>query len=232
MKLNQSGFTLVESAIVLAVASLLISATIKGQEVINSTKVKELSVDFKNISLFIYGYQDKFKALPGDDAKAAAHVGASSAGNGNGVLSGNWNSTSISDETYLFWQHVRLAGFVTGTSDSAAADYQPTNALGHAIGIQSGSNCTAVGVPNAGCTASNLTAIKDASGNAIRGAFVFCSTGILGKYVKQLDITMDDGNTDSGAMMATPTANHVNGAAATATGAIDDATQYDVCMSI
>jgi hypothetical protein len=216
----------------MAVASVLISMAVKGQEAINSARVKELSVDFKNIPLLIYDYQDKFKALPGDDAKAAAHVSATTAGNGNGVISGNWNSTNISDESYLFWQHVRLAGLASGTSDIAAAAYRPTNSLGSAIGIQSANHCTAAGVPNAACTSSNLTQIKDAAGNAISGTYVICSSGIPGKYVKQLDLAMDDGHTDSGLMMATPTTNHTIGVAATATNAIDDAILYDVCMGV
>ena len=46
----------------------------KGQELINSAKVKNLATDFKNIPVYIYGYQDKFRALPGDDAQAAEIV--------------------------------------------------------------------------------------------------------------------------------------------------------------
>lgn len=73
---RQSGFTLVEIAIVLVIIGLLLGGVLKGQELINSAKVKNFANDFRNIPLFIYGYQDKYKALPGDDANAAAHVGA------------------------------------------------------------------------------------------------------------------------------------------------------------
>ena len=71
MKRNQSGFTLIEIAIVLVIIGLLLGGVLKGQELINSAKVKNLATDFKNIPVFIYGYQDKFRALPGDDAQAA-----------------------------------------------------------------------------------------------------------------------------------------------------------------
>ena len=79
MKRNQSGFTLIEIAIVLVIIGLLLGGVLKGQELINSAKVKNLATDFKNIPVFIYGYQDKFKALPGDDANccgANGHLGA------------------------------------------------------------------------------------------------------------------------------------------------------------
>jgi hypothetical protein len=43
---------------------------------------------------------------------------------------------------------------------------------------------------------------------------------------------VDDGETDSGSMMATPTTGYVIGASATATKDIDDATTYTVCMGV
>ena len=64
---KQAGFTLVEIAIVLVIIGLLLGGVLKGQELINSAKVKNFATDFRNIPLFIYGYQDKYKSLPGDD---------------------------------------------------------------------------------------------------------------------------------------------------------------------
>ena len=70
MKNQQKGFTLVEIAIVLVIIGLLMGGVLKGQELINSAKVKNLANDFRTIPVFIYGYQDKFKRLPGDDPNA------------------------------------------------------------------------------------------------------------------------------------------------------------------
>jgi prepilin-type N-terminal cleavage/methylation domain-containing protein len=72
---RQSGFTLIEIAIVLVIIGLLLGGILKGQELINSARVKNLATDFRNVPLFIYGYQDKFRALPGDDPAADAHLG-------------------------------------------------------------------------------------------------------------------------------------------------------------
>ena len=47
MKRNQSGFTLIEIAIVLVIIGLLLGGVLKGQELINSAKVKNLAGDFK-----------------------------------------------------------------------------------------------------------------------------------------------------------------------------------------
>ncbi len=227
MNRKQSGFTLIEIAIVLVIIGLLLGGVLKGQELINSARVKNLATDFKNIPVFIYGYQDRFRALPGDDAAVVAHINGTLATTpagtqGNGVINGNWNSTTQTDESYLFWQHVRLAGLAAGSTIVGAADYLPINASGGTIGIQSGTT-----------VAANVPIFSDAAKTLpIRGSYVICSTGILGRFVRQLDIQMDDGNTASGSMMATPVAAYALGAVATATAAIDDAAPYVVCLGV
>lgn len=235
MKRNQSGFTLIEIAIVLVIIGLLLGGVLKGQELINSAKVKNLATDFRNIPVFIYGYQDKFKALPGDDANIATHLSGGAAPvpcaptavakvcvPGNGIIDGAWNATTAAAESYVFWQHVRLAGLTSGSTTTGATDYLPVNAVGGNIGIQSGT--TVVG----DAPIVDLSAIPV----AIRGTYIICSPNILGKFAKQLDIQQDDGNTATGSMMATPTTGYAIGASATATAAIDDAAIYTVCMGV
>jgi prepilin-type N-terminal cleavage/methylation domain-containing protein len=56
-KTKQSGFTLIEIAIVLVIIGLLLGGVLKGQELINSAKVKNLATDFRNIPL--YRFQGK-----------------------------------------------------------------------------------------------------------------------------------------------------------------------------
>jgi prepilin-type N-terminal cleavage/methylation domain-containing protein len=214
MNKQQSGFTLVEIAIVLVIIGLLLGGVLKGQELINSAKVKNFANDFRNIPLFIYGYQDKFRAIPGDDSRAVTNIGASANGDGNGRIGGTWDSTNGADESVLFWEHVRKANLAAGpTALSAVAsvtDFLPKNAEGGIIGIQSG-----VTPPITGMV----------------GSYIVCSQGILGKFVKQLDITMDDGNTAAGSLQAVATAAApAAAAAAVGTAAINDATTYTVCL--
>jgi prepilin-type N-terminal cleavage/methylation domain-containing protein len=236
MRSKQSGFTLVEIAIVLVIIGLLLGGVLKGQELINSAKVKNFANDFRNIPLFIYGYQDKFKALPGDDAAVATtHLGAAVNGvavvkattpagavQGNGVIEGAWNSTAVTDETILFWQHVRLAGLAAGPTAAPTAatieDFRPKNADGGIIGITSGNNSPIIGMA---------------------GTYIVCSEGILGKFAKQLDITMDDGNTTTGSVRVMATGPRDQAAAVAAVNGADlvtnpnfDSTSYTVCMSM
>jgi len=218
-KRNQSGFTLIEIAIVLVIIGLLLGGVLKGQELINSAKVKNLAGDFKNIPVFIYGYQDKYKSLPGDDASAATHITggtictpalANFCASGNGIIDGAWNATSTASESFVFWQHVRLAGFAPGSTDTSATNYLPKNAAGGTVGVTNVANTAITG---------------------LTGAYVICSDAIAGKFAKQLDIILDDGNTATGTMMVTA-AGTATGGTPVATGNIIDDTLYLVCMGV
>ena len=219
MKRNQSGFTLIEIAIVLVIIGLLLGGVLKGQELINSAKVKNLSADFKNTPVFIYGYQDKFKALPGDDANVATHVTGGTActpaaaglcAPGNGIIDGAWNATAITSESFVFWQHVRLAGLAPGPTDTTSADYLPKNTVGGTIGVTNAANTAITGV---------------------KGSYIICSDSIAGKFAKQMDTTLDDGNTAAGSLQVTA-AGTATGGTAVVTGSIVDDTPYLVCMGI
>ena len=215
MKRNQSGFTLIEIAIVLVIIGLLLGGVLKGQELINSARVKNLATDFRNIPVYVYGYQDKFKALPGDDINAVSHVGATGNGGGNGIIDGNWDSTTATDETQLFWQDVRLAGLAPGPT--TGADLLPTNSAGGIIGITNGT-------------------VTDNPVLGLNGTYIICSAGILGKFAKQLDIQMDDGNTASGSMRVIASAARPGAVQQPSidlsTVAGSDALTYTVCMGV
>ena len=217
MKNQQSGFTLVEIAIVLVIIGLLLGGVLKGQELVNSAKVKNLVNDFRGISSFVYAYQDRFRAMPGDDSAAATHVNGGTKATSpadtlaNARINGNWNSTTTTDESYLFWQHVRLAGLATGTPTVGNADYIPRNAEGGAIGITGDPVLTAPAI-------------------AYPGTFYVCSTGIQGRYARQIDSTIDDGNSRTGSVRVLAN-NTASQAEAENVLPADDATLYTVCMA-
>ncbi len=212
---KQTGFTLIELAIVLVIIGLLLGGVLKGQELINSAKVKNMAQDFKNVQVFLYGYQDKFKSVPGDDAAATAHTGCTVAangsctqGDGDSLIEGDWDDVAADNtEAFRFWQHVRLAGLAPGPTNPGDALYEAKNADGGTIGIESVSQFAIAG---------------------LSGAYVVCSESILGKFAKQIDTTLDDGDTDAGSVRAFP-----NGGNAwdDDISGNDDNSPYTVCMA-
>jgi hypothetical protein len=143
--------------------------------------VKNLGTDFRNIPMFIYGYQDKFRALPGDDPQRAATSQAhnATAGNGNGVIEGNWTQLIAPPPTnpVLFWQHVRLAGRSGATTDGRR-HYQPSNAVG-------------------GASASRMALRLPID----RAAPITFARAASGQIRQTIDAQLDDGNTATGTMM-------------------------------
>jgi prepilin-type N-terminal cleavage/methylation domain-containing protein len=113
---SQSGFTLVEIAIVLIIIGLLIGGIIKGQAMIKNAKVKRLVGDIDGMRAAVLTYQDKFGMLPGDENDANTPTGDTNNGDSDGLMDEN-------DEWAI--QDMRLAEIIPGTGTAL-----PKNAFG------------------------------------------------------------------------------------------------------
>ena len=188
MNKSQKGFTLGEIAIVLVIIGLLRGGILKGQEMITQAKIKNVIADVTGVSAAMYGYQDRYRALPGDDKGAGRWTAAPAAapGNGNGVIEGTYGSANAADESRNFWDHLRRAGFVGG-----AGTENPFNAVSGKMGVQTGdgSSATPPGVLGKG-------------GAQFFTGLILCSANLPDKIAISVDSQMDDGVGDAGSVRA------------------------------
>lgn len=202
---KQSGFTLIEIAIVLVIIGLLLGGILKGQELINQAKVKNVANDLNGISAAVYTYQDRYKALPGDDDGAVARwtdLAATKKGNRNGVL----DLSGTEDETQLFWLHLRKAGLISG---DAVSDKPPFNSM------------------------NGLTTVHNGAGG-FTGAVV-CTNTLSAKIAEPVDSQFDDGKPNTGSVRATANNTGTAAAEvaiSTQTAYTDASEPYRICKQI
>jgi prepilin-type N-terminal cleavage/methylation domain-containing protein len=122
MPQRQTGFTLIEIAIVLVIIGLLLGGILKGQELITGAKVRNLISQQDGIKAAFYGFQDRYRALPGDYAAATTNInGAGGNGDGDGQIELAGSATT-KEEYILAWDHLSHAGFINGSYTFATAE--------------------------------------------------------------------------------------------------------------
>jgi len=110
---KQQGFTLIEIAIVLLIIGLLLGGIMKGQSMINSARVRAIANDLVGIEAAWVSFQDRYRSLPGDYAKASTHIV-------EGAVDGDSNArVDSAAESGAVWQHLAGAGFISGNYDGA-----------------------------------------------------------------------------------------------------------------
>ncbi len=172
---KQQGFTLVEIAIVLVIIGILLGGVLKGRELIENAKIANLAKSIEEIRAAVNAYQDRYRALPGDDKKVDKHIttlAASDAGDGDGRIEGSWYSTRNSDESRKLWKHLRASGFLSGEGSE-----QPVHSYGGVVGVQWAN----IGTGNAN---------------------VICLGNLSGDIARIVDNRIDDGVATSGSVRA------------------------------
>lgn len=203
-----------ELAIVLVIIGLLLGGVLKGQEMIENGKIKNLENDMQGVTAAYYAYRDRYNALPGDDLRAGtvgAVVGrwaAATSGNGDGTIgvASNWLQCGVATagENCLFMQHLRLAGLLTGQPNNA----DPINAYGGAIRVTHN-------------TAAGLTALLVGPN--------LCMGNLPSKAAEAVDARFDDGNPGTGNVRAIVGGNNMDPSAGAAPASYIDPNTYTVC---
>lgn len=131
---KQAGFTLIEIAIVLVIIGLLLGGILKGQELITGAKVRNLISQVDGVKAAFFGFQDRYRAYPGDYTQATmniAGVAATGNGDGDGRVENAAATGMCCNESVLVWDHLSHAGFITGAytavAGSGTAATNPSN---------------------------------------------------------------------------------------------------------
>jgi prepilin-type N-terminal cleavage/methylation domain-containing protein len=218
----QAGFTLVEIAIVLVIIGLLLGGVLKGQELIESGRVKSATATFNAVTAGVAGYRDRYRNVPGDDCcvnTKTARGGdwtAAMAGTGqNAQPDGLVNDATIAAwGAWNGWQHVTFwidlyaGGFLAGNATARNATIFPRNPWGGAVDIV------------------NVGSTYGMANNAL----VLCMSQVPGKAAAQLDNSLDDGLPATGAIRANVGA--APAAAVPGIAAYNEGQTYVVCRPV
>jgi prepilin-type N-terminal cleavage/methylation domain-containing protein len=226
MKIKHSpiarGFNLVELAVVLLIFSLLIGGVLRGEELINSAKARNLIDQKTSFQTAFVAFSNRFKLLPGDLTAAQAGfiangvVAPSTTCPGDGIVTFDANSTPGCGipESVLAFQNLTATGLLScayclrgNINAGAAPDNTMNNSFGHHLqfGQTAGSNAAGYWLdPLAG----GVVPVRNILTTGSR-----VSVNIL----QQIDLKADDGSPQTGAFRQSGTGG-ASGLAACTTG--------------
>jgi prepilin-type N-terminal cleavage/methylation domain-containing protein len=114
---NQSGYTLVEMSIVVAIIGLLIAGVMGGESLYQASKLRRLSTEITQYLTAINQFKQEYQYYPGDFPNANAFWGDTN-GDGDGMITRNWLSNG---EDLQVWRHLGKSSLIPGSYSGAVS---------------------------------------------------------------------------------------------------------------
>lgn len=211
------GFTLIEMSIVLVIIGLIVGGILKGQEIVNAAREKQVVNQLNAVRTGQNTYIDRHGQYPGDDTKGKFVSGYATNGNGD-TLVGASSSTPIgtvasnvvsnviqqSTEEGGYFLEMLAEGLIhgavppTSTANASAfgverSSWLPNTAFPNTgLGISAGSHVgnSAVDVSSPITKGTNWLAIW---------SFIYANNGGVSlRQAGHIDVALDDGNPTTG----------------------------------
>ena len=210
-----SGFTLVELSIVMIIIGLLIGGIFGGMKLVDNANVQKTVQDLKSFDAAGLTFKDIYRALPGDmrnpdvrlpscaaGSVCAPNAAPNTGGNGDRKIGGDigaWPAITVSDEKFIFWQHLLAAGLIAGVKPSDDLNFsegQPETPVGGGyrnVGFYSG---LFWGTNN--ISSKHLLWMSDKYSDSFAVATSQNQDSIPCRFGRQLDSKMDDNMPNTG----------------------------------
>jgi len=189
------GFTLLEIAIVLVIIGLLLSGVLKGQELITSARVRNLISQQDGVKAAFFGFEDRYRAVPGDYSQADSNIncGATACINGNGNGRIEAGTAGAIHEEILAWQHLSASRFVIDSYTMANSGVSVPDESNSARNFYSGIFLQLV-----------FDNIWGPAGNAVSKHHLNTGGLVPVEIIAEVDRKIDDGKPYSGAFQFSP----------------------------
>ena len=104
----QSGFTLVEAALILVIIAILIGGILKGWQMVQSTRVRRMAETVTSVQSAFFAFHDRYGRVAGDWNAVDAGNAIGATVNGGGNDSGHLDTTPGSPwaESNAFWEQL------------------------------------------------------------------------------------------------------------------------------
>jgi len=184
------GFTLVEAALVLVIMAILVGGILKGWQMVQSSRVRDLAATSTSVQSAYFAFYDRYGHVAGDWNAAGAGAAIGVPVTGGGDDSGHLDTPPAAPwtESNAFWEQLAKAGFIRGHYAGSAAEPSLDNDL------------TPLNIYNRPIIVGRTPDFEGAAGPR---RHVIVGRGTPVGAMRELDLKIDDGKPDEGNLRAT-----------------------------